>query len=112
MAEQGARLPKSGDVPAVEEQYSSISDEFNQQAITGAAITSPPDITTRLISLKLFTKYALQKNAGIRVDYVYDRFRTNDWTWTTWTYTDGTRVTQDPTQSVHFIGTSFYYHWQ
>lgn len=91
---------------------SGIEDKYQQSAITGAAITSPPDVTTRLTRLKLFAKYALQKNSGIRLDYIFDRFSTNDWTWSTWTYTDGTRLRQDPVQKVNFIGVSYYYRWQ
>ena len=45
----------------------------------------------------------------VRLNYVYDRFSNDDWTWTTWTYTDGTQLTQSPTQKVHFIGISGYY---
>lgn len=92
--------------------HSDITDEYRQQAITGAAIASLPDVSTRLTSLKLFGKYALQKNSGVRLDYVYDRFSTNDWTWTTWTYTDGTRLTQNPSQTTNFLGISYYYKWQ
>jgi hypothetical protein len=40
------------------------------------------DITTRLTHLNFFAKYGLEKNSGIRLDYIYDRFSTNDWTWT------------------------------
>lgn len=92
--------------------YSNITDEYRQQAVTGAARTSLPDVSTKLTSLKLFGKYALQKNAGLRLDYIYDRFNTNDWTWTTWTYTDGTTLTQNPTQTTNFLGISYYYKWQ
>jgi MtrB/PioB family decaheme-associated outer membrane protein len=93
-------------------QYSRIVDEFRQSAISGAAIADLPDITTRLVTVKLFTKYALKKNSGIRLDYIYDQFKTDDWTWSTWTYTDGTTLTQDPTQAVHFIGVTYYRGWQ
>lgn len=89
--------------------HSDITDEYRQQAITGAAIASLPDVSTRLTSLKLFGKYAIQQNAGVRLDYIYDRFSTDDWTWATWTYTDGTQLTQSPTQKVHFLGVSGYY---
>jgi len=34
---------------------------------------------------------------------VYDRFQTNDWTWSQWTYSDATQVLNSPTQVVHFI---------
>jgi Putative outer membrane beta-barrel porin, MtrB/PioB len=92
--------------------YSDINDEYRQQAITGAAITSLPDVSTRLTSLKAFVKYAIQKHAGMRLNYVYDRISTNDWTWTNFTYTDGTRVFQDPNRKVHFIGITYFYRWQ
>lgn len=92
--------------------HSDIIDEYQQRAITGAAIASLPDVSTKLTSLKLFGKYALQKNAGVRLDYVYDRFSTDDWTWATWTYTDGTRLTQNPSQITNFLGISYYYKWQ
>lgn len=94
-------------------QYSDIQDEYRQQAVTpGATITPLPDVTTKLTRFNLFGRYALQKNAGIRLDYIYDRFSTDDWTWTTWTYADGTRVLQDSVQKVHFFGARYYYRFQ
>jgi hypothetical protein len=93
-------------------QHSAILDEFQLEAITpGATVESLPDISTRLTTARLYGKYALRKNAGIRVDYVYDRIATNDWTWTTWVYSDGTRVIRDPDEKIHFIGVSAYYKW-
>lgn len=89
--------------------HSDITDEYRQQAITGLAIGSLPDVSTKLTRLKLFGKYAILKNAGVRLDYIYDYYKTNDWSWTTWTYTDGTKLTQSPTQKVHFLGISGYY---
>jgi predicted porin len=92
--------------------FSDIRDEFRQQAITGPDILSLPDITTRNTTLKLYADYAIQKNAGIRLNYVYDRWSSDDWTWTTWTYADGTRLFQNSPQKVHFIGVSGYYRWR
>lgn len=92
---------------------SDITDEFRQRAITaGATVNSLPDIKTRNTTLKLFADYALQKNAGIRLNYTYDRWSSNDWTWTTWSYSDGTRLSQNSSQKIHFIGISGYYRWQ
>ena len=48
----------------------------------------------------------------MRVQYIYDRFKTDDFTWTNWVYTDGTRVLQNATQTVHFIGVSGYYEFR
>lgn len=93
--------------------HSDLSDEYGQQRLNAASpatVVAPlPDVSTELTRLNLFGKYALQKNAGLRLDYIYDRFSTDDFTWTTWQYAVGTRVLPDPVQEVHFIGVSYYY---
>ena len=94
-------------------QYSDLKDRYDLSAISGPAPVGPlPDINTRLTTLKVFAKYAVQRNAAVRVNYVYDRWRSDDWTWTSWVYTDGTTVIQNPSQKVHFIGVSAYYQWR
>jgi len=92
--------------------YSDIKDEYRMDTIAGNPVTSLPDISTTLTRLNLFARHAFQKNSGIRIDYIYDRFRTNDWTWSSWMYADGTRITQDPDQQVTFFGVSYYYRFQ
>jgi MtrB/PioB family decaheme-associated outer membrane protein len=96
----------------VDASYSDIKDEYRQETLIGAPITSLPDITTKLTRVNLFGKYALQKNSGVRLDYIYDRYKTDDWTWSNWMYADGTRITQDPDQTVNFFGVTYYYRWQ
>jgi len=49
---------------------------------------------------------------GFRFNYIYNHFKTNDWTWNTFTYGDGTTVTQNPNQVVNFFGVSYYLTWQ
>jgi hypothetical protein len=92
--------------------YSDIRDEYKQETIIGAPIVSLPNVTTKLARLNLFGKYLLQKNSGVRLDYIFDRYKTDDWTWSNWMYADGTRITQDPTQTVNFVGISYYHRWQ
>lgn len=95
--------------------YSDIKDDYEQRATSPMTSTLPaslPEITTRLTRFNLYAKYALEKNSGLRLNYIYDRYSTNDWTWTSWVYVDGTRLSQDPNQKVHFIGVSYYYRWQ
>lgn len=93
--------------------YSRDKSEFRLSTTTaGAVASSLPDAHYNVTRLSLFAKYALQKNVGVRLSYLYERWSTDDWTWTTWTYTDGTRVLQEPTQKVHFVGVSLYYRWQ
>ena len=93
-------------------QYQNLVDKFDQFALfpaTSTAIDPIPNINTKLTTIKLFGKYGLDKYSGIRVDYIYDRFDTNDFTWTSWIYTDGTVVSQKPLQTVNFLGVSYYY---
>lgn len=77
-----------------------------------AAPSDLPDIDYRQQTLKLFGTYPVDKQLTIRVDYLLDRRRTNDWTWTDWTYSDGTRVTFDPRTTVHFVGLSLRYEFR
>jgi MtrB/PioB family decaheme-associated outer membrane protein len=93
--------------------YSRDKSEYRLSAVTpGASVASPPDAHFDLTRINLFVKYAIQKNSGVRVNYIFDRWSTDDWTWRNWTYSDGTRVLEDPTQKVHFVGVSYYYRWQ
>jgi MtrB/PioB family decaheme-associated outer membrane protein len=85
-------------------------DVTSPSAIPGT-VTLPPDSHYRVTRLKLFADYALQKNAGVRINYAYERWTIDDWTWASTFYADGTRVFQDSTQTVHFLGASVYYRW-
>ena len=57
----------------------------------------------------LFRSYALNKVSGVRLQYMYDRIKTDDWYWTNFTYGDGTTVRLDPDEEVHFLGVGYYY---
>ena len=79
-----------------------------------------PDITNKLTRVNLHAIYALQKNSEVRVDYIYERWQTDDWSWlfadgTPFTYgttTDGTQVVQAPKQSSNFLGARYIYRFQ
>ena len=98
---------------------SRVRDEMRLTSITPAPSVvdtgSPlPDIHTTVTTLKLSARYALWRNAGVSVMYIYDRYETDDWTWANWNYTPaegGTTVRQEPLQKVHFIGVSGHYRW-
>jgi len=70
--------------------------------------------------LNLYALYALQKNAELRFDYIYERWQTDDWSWmfadgTPFTYgttTDGTQVVQAPKQTANFIGARYIYRFR
>lgn len=95
--------------------------------LTGAGTVYPtgatgplPDITNKVTRIKLYASYALRKNADVRVDYIHERWETDDWSWlfadgTAFTYgttTDGTQVVQAPKQTADFIGARFIYRFQ
>jgi hypothetical protein len=103
--------------------YSDIEDEWAQQLIppttvpAGAAL--PPVATTRLTRLKLFGKYNLDKNSGLRVDYIYDKYKTDDQTWTGWvpgttggSYWDGTVIREQSPDTVNFVGVRYFYNFR
>lgn len=86
------------------EQYA----PFTSSAVVGDL----PDITYRQNSLRLFGTYAYAKNTKFRLDYAYDNRRIDDWTWSGWQYSDGTRIVQNPQDVVHFVGLSVSYSFQ
>ena len=81
--------------------------EFRQSA-TAAVAPVIPDVNYEVTTLKLQGRYSLGKASGVRLQYTYDRFKTDDWYWTNFVYGDGTTVRQDPDQEVHFVGMSYY----
>jgi hypothetical protein len=93
--------------------------EFDQIARVGALPVTPiPDVTYKVTTFKLKGSYALNKVSGLRLMYIYDRVKTDDWYWTVfpagtaYVYADGTTVTQNPDEEVHFVGISYYYRFQ
>jgi MtrB/PioB family decaheme-associated outer membrane protein len=93
--------------------------------LTGAGTLYPagaigplPGITNRLLRVNLFMGYAVRKNAEVRVDYIHERWTSDDWSWyfadrtTPFTYgatTDGTTVIDPKRQSADFLGARFIY---
>lgn len=102
--------------------YNDIEDTWTQvpwlNASALAADEQPPAATTRMTRLKLFAKYKLDKKSGLRFDYIYDRFSSNDPTWTGWVgpaggfYSDGTVISQPSPQEVNFVGIRYFYKFQ
>ncbi len=88
-----------------------ITDKFKQKT-NDPATYSVPDISTELSNIRLFARYAVRKNFNLYLDYILNRFKTNEWTWNHWIYADGTRLVQDTSQIINFIGLSAQYIWR
>jgi MtrB/PioB family decaheme-associated outer membrane protein len=86
--------------------------EQQMQALTGTAITSLPDYEYKLTEVKLFGGYAIDASSGVRLDYLYQDWRSNDWQWAGWVYSDGTTVTQAPVERTHYLGATYYVRWR
>lgn len=79
-----------------------------------------PDIENKVARLALFAQYALQKTSDLRIDFIHERWETDDWSWmfsngTAFTYgttTDGTTVTAQPKQVSNFVGLRYTYRFQ
>lgn len=89
-------------------QFARDTNEYRVSAVVPDAVLLP-DISTRRSTTKLFGQYAVQQNLAVRVEWVHDRFRTDDWTWTDWVYADNTTVRQDARTHVNLIGVSLIY---
>lgn len=115
------KLKVGGDV----EQFRSVNQY--RQGLTGgvlsAALVPTPDITNKLLRLKLFAQYPLQKNFDLRLNLIHERWSTDDWSWMMFpggvatpfafgTTTDGTTVISSPSQKSTFVGARLTYKFQ
>ena len=114
----GVDLLYSKNVNKYPESFTPVGAGFpTSGAVTGVPL---PNITNKLMRLNLHAIYALQKNAELRFDYIYERWETDDWSWmfadgTPFTYgttTDGTQVVQAPKQTANFIGARYIYRFR
>lgn len=90
-----------------------------------ADVTPLPSITNKILTLKLFGEYAIDKKSDLRIDFIHERWSTNDWTWmfsggAPFAYdganaaalSDGTQVRSNGKQSSNFIGARYIYRFQ
>lgn len=95
-------------------EWTRVEAEYNDDPASDLPL---PDIESTATKVGLFAEYAVQKNADVRLDVLYQRWKTDDWSWQFadgspfiyGTTSDGTRVTQDPKQSATFVGVSYRY---
>ena len=70
-----------------------------------------PDVTYKLLQLKMYGEYALQKNAYLRLDLIHYRSFFNEWTYNfngiPYLYSDNTTLGAQERQIVTFVGASY-----
>jgi len=110
--EVGGKLSYVNDV----NKYAFTLYELNTNAGAIAQVNTYgglPDVTYRETKLNLWGKYALRKNADLRVDLIHYQAKLDEWTWgyngVPFTFQDNTTVGLNPDQSVTFIGASYIY---
>ncbi|ENO87157.1 MtrB/PioB family decaheme-associated outer membrane protein [Thauera linaloolentis] len=72
------------------------------------------DIDSRLFRVSVFSSYVIDDSAEVRVDFIHERWKTNDWTWSLadgspFSYADGTYVSVKPKQTANFIAVRYIY---
>jgi MtrB/PioB family decaheme-associated outer membrane protein len=76
----------------------------NPTASIAAANGVVPDTKYTQNTFKLFGVYPLAKSTKLRLDYIYDLRKMDDYTWTNWVYADGTKVYVKPNQTTQVLG--------
>ena len=75
-----------------------------------------PDVTYRLLRLKLFSEYAVDKSSFVRLDMILQRTLFNEWTYeyngNPFFYTDNTTLSAKRNQNATFLGASYIYKFQ
>lgn len=92
--------------------YRELAENRMASLTAGSTITPLPNIRYRTTELKLSGSYPLGQNAKFALDYLYQDWKTNDWTWDGWVYSDGTTLTQEAHQKTHFLSASYHYRWR
>lgn len=115
----GLRGTPTGDLKVgVDLKYTYDVNEHQTVDRTGDVLDPLPDIKYKLWSAHFFGDYAVDENATVRLDLIYEKRTANDWTYRLlngdpWEYNgDGSTVLQDPEEDVVFAGVSFNYRWR
>ena len=109
-AKPSAKLDLGADLMLIDEKNRYQMSLASGSALAGGGL---PDVNYRLLRLKLFGKYALEKNADLRIDLVHQRAKLDEWTWgyngTPFAYADNSSVSLQAQQNVSYIGASYIY---
>ena len=100
--------PRTGLDTGVDLQYIQDTGKW-EQAPLDPAVQPLPESVVKRTQFKFYAKQAVDRRLSFRAQYIFDRFNSNDWQWTTWTYGDGTRVLPNGDQKVHFFALQLLY---
>jgi hypothetical protein len=93
--------------------YLDDSNVYGLGSGSSAAAGNLPDVSYTTLALKLFGKYALDKQSDIRVDMVHQNTLFHEWTWgnagVPYAYSDNSTVSMQPNQNVTYLGVKYVY---
>jgi len=81
------------------------------RAVRPPAAQVIPGLYYEPLTVSGFGDLALTPDSGVALSATYNRQRTNDWSWVTWSYADGTTLYQDPKEDVVFVGVRYHRTW-
>jgi len=110
-----ARLQLGADLTYLNDQLKYGQTQAPGESATNALFLNEqgglPDVTYRLLRLKLFGEYALDKTSYLRLDLIHQRTSFNEWTYNfngvPFTYSDNTTLNSVQDQRVTFVGVSY-----
>lgn len=97
-----------------------MSYETNRyaQGYTTTTTATPADLPAvayRQLSLNLSAKYALDKKSDVRLNFIHQRYESNEWYWSNagvpFFYSDGTTVSQQAGQNVNMMTVNYTYNF-
>ncbi len=95
--------------------YADDNNRYQQSMSSGAALIGGglPDVKYRMTTLKIFGKYALEKDADLRFDLVHQRARLDEWSWgyngVPFAFSDNSTVSLQPNQKATYLGATYIY---
>jgi MtrB/PioB family decaheme-associated outer membrane protein len=102
--------PSAGYEIGADLSYLDDNSRYDQAMSSGVAIVGAlPDVVYRVTGLKFYGKYALDKNADLRLDLIHQRVKFSEWTWSNFVYADNASVSMQPNQNVTFLGARYIY---
>lgn len=91
----------------------SHTDYRQSTSVALAGGVALPSIENRISRINLFGNYTVDKHSSVRIDFIHEDWKTDDWTWafsngTSYSYaTEGTRITNPLVQASTYVGARY-----